>query len=524
VLIDAGELDSTAARKADICVIGAGAAGITLARELAGGERSVCVLESGGLALEFDSQQLNRGSIGALPYAPLETARLRYFGGTTNHWSGWCRPLEHSDFERRAWVRDSGWPFGRAELDPFYERAYEIVRAGPGADRVAGSADPDAVGLPLRNSDVENIVFWLSPPARFGALYRDELASARNVQVLLHATVTRLVTAQDGASIERLEVAGPGGKRFTVRARAYVLAAGGIENPRLLLASQPAHGAAPGNAHDLVGRYFMDHAGIPIGTALLLANEPALRFYHRHGQTISGAATTHAAAIGAIRIADRATRREHMLNSSALLEDTDRSEAFGLRGLGGESDEPFGKTARNVLGNVDDAIGDAWRRVFRPNEPGRLVRIVSILEPSPNRASRVLLTPERDALGVPRIRLEWRLNADDRRSAVATLQLLSRALGARQAGRVLITLDEESKAWPPLPDGRIDHGWHHMGTTRMHDDPRFGVVDRDCRVHGSSNLYIAGSSVFPTYGFAQPTLTIVALALRLAKHLAGSTA
>jgi choline dehydrogenase-like flavoprotein len=517
MLIETRELDSAADRVTDVCVIGAGAAGITLARALTGAGIGVCVLESGGLAPELETQQLNRGSIGGLPYAPLEAARLRALGGTTGHWSGWCRPFEASDFEKRPWVPDSGWPFGRAELDPFYGPAFELVRAGPGATtQAAAKADARATGATLAGADVENMVFWLSPPARFGTLYRKDLESARNVEVLLHATATRLVTAKEGGAIERVEVAAPGGRRFSVRARSYVLAAGGIENPRLLLASPSPNGKGLGNEHDLVGRYFMDHAGIPVGTAMVFGAEAALRFYDRHvrAASIGGAP---APAIGAIRLTDAAVRRRELLNGSVLLEETDRSEAFGLRGLGG-ADESAGQVARNFFAYSDDAIADAWRKAFRPEERGRLFRVVSILEPSPNRESRVVLTRERDALGMPRVRLDWRLKADDRRTAMTTLDLLSRALGGAGTGRVLIRLDEAS-GWPPLPEGRISHGWHHMGTTRMHDDPRSGVVDRNCRVHGLGNLYVAGSSVFPTYGFAQPTLTVVALALRLAQHL-----
>jgi choline dehydrogenase-like flavoprotein len=518
MLIDTRDLASRAAREADVCIIGGGAAGITLARQLAGSKLGVCVLESGGLELEVASQEMNRGSVGALPYAPLETARLRYLGGTTNHWSGWCRAFDRSDFERRPWVADSGWPFARSELEPFYGPALRIVRAGPGSDPAAEEQPhAAAAGLPLAGMDVENLIFWLSPPARFGTLYRKDLEAARNVEVMLHATVTRLVPAENGASIERLEVSGAGGRRFEVRARTVILAAGGIENPRLLLAS------GIGNARDLVGRYFMDHAGIVVGTALAFGSDAALRFYDRHLRRASQGSSLAASAIGGVRITEVAAQRDRLLNASLLLEETDRSEAFGMRGLGGADDQGFGRTARNVMSNLDDAIGDAWRRAFRPDDRGRLYRIVSILEPSPNRESRVVLTNERDALGMPRVRLEWKLNAADRVTAMASVRLLSRALGARNAGRVLVTLDEQGE-WPPLPGGRIDHGWHHMGTTRMHDDPRLGVVDAQCRVHGLDNLYIAGSSVFPTYGYTQPTLTIVALALRLAKHLAGSSA
>jgi choline dehydrogenase-like flavoprotein len=210
MLIDSAGLEPRSEFDADVCVIGAGAAGIALARALDAAGRGVLLLESGGLEVGGDAQQLNRGEIGGLPYAALETARLRGLGGTTNHWSGWCRPLDPMDFEKRPWVAGSGWPLTRDALDPYYRRAFEVVRAGPGAEPVTDS-DPDAVGIGLRGTDVENLVFWLSPPARFGTLYRDELATSQRVRLVYNATVTTLVRDSGDESLARVEAnLGPG--------------------------------------------------------------------------------------------------------------------------------------------------------------------------------------------------------------------------------------------------------------------------------------------------------------------------
>jgi choline dehydrogenase-like flavoprotein len=519
MLIDSAGLEPRSEFDADVCVIGAGAAGIALARALDAAGRGVLLLESGGLEVGGDAQQLNRGEIGGLPYAALETARLRGLGGTTNHWSGWCRPLDPMDFEKRPWVAGSGWPLTRDALDPYYRRAFEVVRAGPGAEPVTDS-DPDAVGIGLRGTDVENLVFWLSPPARFGTLYRDELATSQRVRLVYNATVTTLVRDSGDESLARVEAIGRGGRRISVRARAFVLAAGGIENPRLMLAAAAAGGTGIGDAHGLVGRYFMDHAGIAIGTAMLRVPEPMLRFYRRHLREVPTRGFS-AQAIGGIRVRADACRRGKMLNSALLLEETDRSEAFGLRGLSG-AETSTGEVVDRAAEFGDELIADVWQRVFDRERAARFYRVVSVLEPSPNPSSRVVLIPERDPLGVPRVRLEWRLNSSDRDSAQATGQLLGRALGSLGLGRMLVGLPKGD--WPPQPQGRVSHGWHHMGTTRMHEDPRQGVVDGECRVHGCANLFVAGSSVFPTYGYAQPTLTIVALALRLADTLTRETA
>lgn len=517
MLIEARDLAGTETLETDVCIIGAGPAGTTLAFELAAIGVDSCVLESGGLEYEPQTQALARGKSIGLPYSQLDAARLRFLGGTSNHWSGWCRKFDAIDFEARRWVRDSGWPIERAAMEPYYGRAFPYVQTGP-LKRVETAAEGPA-GLEFSGDAIGNTFFWLSPPTRFGTAYRPQLQQSARVRVILHANAVELVANESVNAIERVRVKTLQDQQFEVRARRFVVATGGIENARLLLNSNRQQTAGIGNQHDLVGRYFMDHAGIVSGTAMIFASKETLGYYDRHVRLAARASQPERRAIGAVWLSE-ATQREHgLLNYCALLEESSRGEAFGFEQQ--DDGASFGDALGNVLSSMDDLFADTYRRTIGSN-PAALYRVVNMCEPSPNRDSRVTLGTERDALGLAQPVLDWRMNASDRETVIRAHELLGQALGGAELGRLLMIEEGERPSWPPLFRGRLEHGWHHMGTTRMHSDPRQGVVDPDCRVHGMGNLYIAGSAVFPTYSFSQPTLTIVALAIRLAGHLGRS--
>lgn len=266
MFLDARGVADGATLDADICIVGAGAAGITIARELRGGPLSVLVLESGGLRNDARTQDLARGEISGHAYPPLESARVRVFGGSTTHWSGWCRPLDPVDFERRPAVPHSGWPIDYDDLDVYYARAQSICQLGPYEYGGRHWADATAASLlPLEGGAFETSVFRFSPPTNFGRVYREPLARARNVRVLLHANATRIATSENAARVERLHVATLSGRRFEVRARRFVIACGGIDNARLLLASDV------GEADGAVGRFFAEHPHAPVALAVLPA-------------------------------------------------------------------------------------------------------------------------------------------------------------------------------------------------------------------------------------------------------------
>ena len=493
MFLDARSIDDGAELEADVCVVGGGAAGITIARELATHRVNVCLLESGGLKPEQATQRLYEGENVGDRYrletgarGALTQSRLRFFGGTTNHWVGFSRPLDEIDFEEREGIPGSGWPISRSDLESYYRRAHRICELGPYNYDAAASARIARTQHLAPDADVTTSVFRISTPTRFGQAYRKDLERARRVRVVLHANVLGLDASSEARTIERVRVATLQGRRFTVRARRFVLATGGIENARLLLASNDVRPRGIGNDNDLVGRYFADHPGGLAATVAVDAGSRALDFY-------SIESALKARTIGFISTTDA------FVKSSGLLR--------------------FGVIVDKPPPGDESELRDGVAKLLQLSGGARDVRLRGLFMTSevyPNRASRITLSSRRDALGMPRARVDWRFADPIRRSVARSLEAIGRSLARRGLARMLRGPTDDERFWSEEVTGES----HHVGTTRMHRSSRRGVVDGGCRVHGTSNLYVAGSSVFPTTGFANPTLTIVALALRLADTLA----
>jgi choline dehydrogenase-like flavoprotein len=498
MIIDSHELAPGSQLQYDICIIGAGAAGITLARALNSEQRSICVLESGGFESETDAQSLYVGETkgaGMSSANYLRMSRLRYFGGTTNHWTGFCRPLDASDFQTRPWVPHSGWPIDRNELAPYYERAAEVVQIKPFDNWGEMAHTPDAVMPPSAALVAKRFHF---SRIRFGRVYRDELREAKSVNVILHANVVNLEVDEAGSAVSRVHVATFSGRRFAVSARLVVLATGAIENARLLLISDAKHETGLGNRSDRVGRFFMDHPVIGGGLVCLTHPGAALRLDELGGF---------------LGLSGETQRAHEILN--VCVELNPRRDSVG--------DE-------SEAGGTPLELRDLFYRLATLGGPGvpadaghdyRYRRCFIYAEPAPYPDSRVTLDRETDALGLRRARLFWKTTTLETRSIQRAKEILALELGRRRIGRMLLDTDDEAGtvALGEGPWSRVRPANHHMGTTRMSASPSDGVVDRNCQVHDVSNLFIAGSSVFPTVGFANPTFTIVALALRLAQHL-----
>ncbi|MDQ3226741.1 MAG: GMC family oxidoreductase [Chloroflexota bacterium] len=512
---DARTLESGTVLEGDLCIVGAGAAGLSMALEWVNSPLKVILLEGGGFDLEPAMQDLYRGDIIGQPYYPLEAARLHYFGGTTGHWAGFCSTYDAIDFEKRSWVPYSGWPIERKDLDPFYARAQGVLELGPYEYDAEYwmKRDPALAPLALRPKVVWTKMWQFSPPTRFGTKYRATIVNARNVHLYTYANVCE-VEANDGLTAVRgLRVQTLGGKKYRVRARCYVLACSTIQNARLLLASNRQATTGLGNTHDLVGRYFMEHLEMP-GGELVLAKPQSTKmkiYALEFGRT---------KARGELALSSQVQREHGLLNGTAsltpgaLAEDVKSTFQFFTPQLlaafmewekGGRKG-PLPMKAPEPPGTLPAALS-----------PPRVFHLMTRQEQAPNPNSRVTLSTEKDALGMPRAKLDWQLTELDKRSIRIFYQLLGQELGRSGTGRVQIRdwLLSDDRTWPSFLSG----GWHHMGTTRMHADPTQGVVDSDCRVHGLGNLYVAGAAVYPTAGSANPTLTLVALSLRLSDHL-----
>lgn len=504
MFIDGRQVPEGTIIETDIAIIGAGAAGITIAREMIGKDMSVTLLESGGLDFEPDTQALYEGESVGVPYS-LDSSRLRYFGGSSNHWGGWCRPMQPIDFEQRDWVPHSGWPITYDDLVPYYERANEVAQVGPFRfnDKDWWSDGGKNETLPLPGGEVMTRWFEYSPPTRFGQRYRPDLERAQNIKTYLHSNVMEIVPDADAKTVERLRVGTLTGRRFEVRPKLVILATGGIENARTLLMSNSVQKAGLGNANDVVGRYFMEHPHIDRPAEILLTNPDIVAPYYKTYTKLNGAQIR-----AVFMFTDEYLRR--------------------TRGLG-----TVMTFYESSLIRTDDTYKDEDLAKGRPLEPDvlRLVRATHssdasgpvlgmrygtgcATEQAPNPQSRILLSGKKDALGLPQTKMDWRLSSDDRANLIKNLEALARAFGQWGNGAVKILFKDKDK-WDEA------EGWgnHHMGTTRMADDPRKGVVDADCKVHGIDNLYVAGSSVFTTSATVNPTLTLLALAMRLSDHV-----
>ncbi|MBX6740677.1 MAG: GMC family oxidoreductase [Acetobacteraceae bacterium] len=557
MILDARELAPGIVLEADICIVGGGPAGIVLACELDRSGLSVLLLEAGGKRFDRAAEAALHGEVAEdCIHCPPQMYRRRVLGGASSIWGGRCVPLDPLDLEARPHVPHSGWPIGWEELAAFYPRAqtyceagafaYDVAEAlGPGAPpAIEGFFDPDIV-----DSRVERF----SRPTDFGQTYGPRLDRSMSVRVLLHAQAVRLVAPEPAGPITALQAASAPGRRFTVRAQRYVLAMGGLETPRLLMASDPSpRRGGLGNEGGALGRFYMCHIENTLGRLRLLpASRPVALEYER---AADGTYLRRKFALSAA-----AQRREGLLNT-----------AFRLH-YPPIADPAHGNAVLSAMYLVKDAVLPEYRRKLAAIEIAhrdRLVRdarfwrahIANVLrdgglglvrfgvdwlqrriladrklpsvvvrdregcypldvnaEQVPNPDSRVRLAEaaEPDIHGVPRLRIEWRLTQQDRDSLLRAMRLIRDAFARSGCARLEFdeaAIEAEIGASTPI-------GGHHLGTARMSATPRDGVVDPNCAVHGVPNLYVAGGAVFPTCGHANPTLTIVALALRLADHL-----
>ena len=548
---DALELTDREAITTDICVVGAGAAGITLALELAGTGLRVLLLESGGMKAEDPAQALYEGAVvDERLHSPPHRYRQRRFGGTTTIWGGRCMPLDPIDFETRDYMPNSGWPIDRETLLPYYERANALCEAGafeysalrtfpqPLKPMIAGFQSGDFTTDSLER---------FSRPTDFGSRYRETLAAANKVRLLLHANLTDIRFHPDNGTVESLLVKTLGGKSLTVRATQVVLATGGLEVARLLLANRERWPNGIGNDHDVVGRFYMCHIAGTIGA--LKQNPGPDRIAHGYDISPDGIYCRRRLALTPqtqrrLQLGNFIARMHHPRISdpahrSAVLSALQLAKGMisyeYSKRLHGEERMGFmtwmahvGNVARapwDVLGFGHHMVRDRFlaSRKFPSiivRSPAGRYSLDFHAEQEPSAASRVTVLQERDVLGVPKLLVDWRYTAADIRTVREAVRLFAEQIGRSGVGT--FDYDPESIELEMTRYGA--YGGHHLGTARMGTDPRLSVVDTDCRVHGTGNLYVAGSAVFPTSSQANPTLTIVALAARLAAHLRRVTA
>lgn len=549
MFIDGRQIPQGSALQTDVCIIGGGPAGIAIARELLGTPVSVILVESGGWRPNKLTQGLNAAELASdSRHPPPEMYRERRFGGSSTIWGGRCVPLARHDFESRSHVANSGWPISYDELVPYYSKALTYCEAGefafdPGCLNgsgpvIDGLASPEiAVGLER-----------FSPPTDFGRRFKSDLVGSHGPRILLESTCTSLLSNESGRSVEAVECSTTSGSHFKICAKYVVVAAGGLESVRLLAASNQKFPAGLANSSGALGRYYMSHLE---GTLGRLQVAPTRKVAWNFAKTRDGIYAKHH-----IRLSDEVQRRHQLRNMIFRLHHANPMDpqhgdpVLSLMYVAKrfilpeyrrkittvelESLDRLPKGGALAAHHVSNIAKNPWPLirflsawVYKRHARYRRIPYVALYskngaypldynaEQTPLYESRVSLMHDRDRLDVPKLSIDWRVCPEDIASIAASYRQMQRVLARTNIAAIVCddtTLDESVKQ-------AVAIGGHHIGTARMSDDPKRGVVNPQCRTHDVENLYIAGSAVFPTSGSANPTLTIVALAIRIADQL-----
>ncbi|CAN5381791.1 GMC family oxidoreductase [soil metagenome] len=536
MFIDIKELAHDTTVQSDICVIGAGPAGVALATELLQTGLKVSIIESG--TLDQDASDLGQPAKSSVFPDHRGIWTTRRFGGNGNLWhvnAGTgpnhlrLLPMTDADFDKREWMPDSGWPISMADLAPYYDRAqswFGLEQRSYGPEDWEGGNAPR---LPLEGTGLRTGMFHFAYRNVMLEDYRGAIAASPDITVYCNATAVRLDTDDTGERITGVRTTNAAGHKMMFAADVFVMAQGGLATPQLLLASNDRHANGIGNAHDLVGRYFMDHpllfGGIFIPSSRDLIDRMTIFDLRR----IDGMS-----AMGHIQLTDKTLREEACANISSIL--------FPRRSMGKRREAGFQASQRLRLAaqgraawSVKDAFSalygidgvgqqfydrlvspishlgiGGWSKKDKPGERFDHFEVLHQAEQPPRHDNRIVLGEERDALGNRRIEMHWKWHDEDVALVHKTQDIIARELRKSGLGEFRIQRPFEVKTSSTT---------HYMGTARMNDDPSKGVVDSECRVHGISNLFIAGSSVFPTGGYANPTLSIVAMSIRIADRV-----
>ncbi|MFT7670625.1 MAG: choline dehydrogenase-like flavoprotein [Planctomycetota bacterium] len=545
---DLDQFEASELPEYDLCIVGSGPAGTTIAAELAASGLRICVLESGRKSVTEHGDKLR----------PVESegiyikdySRERVLGGTSTTWAGLTSPLDEIDFAERPWLRHSSWPIAREELVPYWQAAADRYRFAPLIDfePTGGFGDLRKKSeIQPQWKDIDEKTFLAAAEAQNFGKEWSHIFEGKDVDAWLDATVIKLLVDDSKRSLQSVRIKTRSGREFSLRARTFVLATGGIENPRILLNSTAQITEGIGNEHDQVGRYLMNHPKNYHGTLHLAKPTGDLPFYY-------GCLFKGFAGYGGMRLKESYQTSHGLLNSYVRLEplfpwtdsrgvealvvfakrsaflmrswkNTKGDKVVALRDYSETGDDSDVQNARKsvfewiklacaIPADLPSVLRYLQYRLITKAKPKiKRARIRNFMEMEPDPENRVILTEDRDVLGVRRPKVLHNSTEKDRKSVIELHEVLKREFSEQGFGRLESNL-AETTPWPINLEAS-----HHIGTTRMGTTPKTSVVNSDCRVHSVQNLYIAGASVFPTSGCANPTFTIVALSIRLAEHL-----
>ena len=523
MIIDANLYDKNMSLQADICILGAGIAGIVLAKELLPHFENIALIESGGTSYSAETQSLYSPETKPSLYPDPEYSRLRMLGGSSNHWENGTEPLDPIDFEKREWVDNSGWPIEYSDVSYYYIKAAQYCGVGTdGYDVNKWTKTLNTKDLFSKSSLIESsIVKNGIPPTRFFEKYGDELISSNNLTVYKNANVTDIHYDPESLKVTTITFQSLNKIKHSISAKIFIMCLGGIENARMMLEFNAKYNNVLGNQNDNVGRYFMDH---PTIRAAHLYPFDDINFDFYKGKWFTGKGV-----VGNLKLSKDSLKENNTINMRvALNRQSKLNLSHGISSLHILSEQiqdsdiadNFGIHITNIIKDLDTVTDTISRKsfdypLFDDSDKFGGYQLLAMMEQTPSRNNRIRLGADRDALGIRKVIIDWEVTQKDKDMAWSSLDIFAKSVGIEALGRVRLLKERESRIW----DSQLGFGHHHIGTTRMGYTQKDGVVDSNQKVFGSKNLYISGSSVFPTGGHVPPTLTIVALTIRLADHI-----
>ena len=523
MLIDTKTINESRNFQADICILGGGVTGIVLAKELLDKNRSVILLESGDEAYEKNTQDLYQAeSIPEILPSP-GTSRLRFLGGSSNHWDNSIERFDPIDFQKREWVANSGWPINYQDVAKYYPEAEQYCGVGnEGFNLKHWQEKLNFKDIFFTSKLFDTAISKTAiPPVHFFQKYGEELVKNPNIRIFKNANVTDIDFDDESHKIKSATFQAFNKPQCKVEAKIFIMCFGGIENARMLLTFNEKYDNRLGNQFDNVGRYFMEHPTIRAAQFYPLKNK-LNKIYTGilddslfiHGRCKLKESTQHKYHTNNLRLYFNERSKlelSHGTSSTHIITDSLKKH---------EIPDHFGSHLVNVLKDIDLISETYMRKNFNTSfiddaDTFSGYQIISMIEQTPDKNNRITLGNETDSLNIKKINIDYHITKADKKTAWRSLELLAQDPALQAIGRIRLLKQRESRIW----GNQLGFSSHHMGTTRMGHNTRDGVVDSNSKVFGTKNFYVAGSSVFPTGGHVPPTLTIIAMTIKLADEL-----
>lgn len=506
---DLKDISSESTLTYDICIVGTGPAGISVAKQLLDTDHRIVMLESGGILPEPKYQQLNKGENSGPSFLSLDASRIRCFGGASKLWAGYCSPFKSDEFDKKSFIPLSGWPISLDDLKNYYKQAAKMLGISYKKFYSKDYFQDTFNGISFKefnrdDSFLSGSVFQVSNVKNrdFGEKYKKDFGSSLNTDIIFHSTVTKLNLNSSGKDIQSASVADLNGNKATIKAKIFVLACGALENPRILLASNDHYEDGIGNNSGFVGSCFMSHPGIGNVSEIHKTSPEQCISKDKYDDDY----------IVRFEMSSRERSKQevlrHTLSIKSYLDLTNRSTY-----MSGRVFSEFSKLIENF--NFFSSVKKTSCKIGGKYS-SRLLNLTVGLEQPPRLSNNLRLHTTNDDLGMPKINMHWDdISKIEKSTVIKSVKTMARELGILDIGRI--------KFKSELLTGKSykinDPVNHHIGTTRMSDSPKTGVVDKNCKIFGISNLYVAGSSVFTTSSVVNPTYTIIAMSIRLGEYL-----